>query len=381
MPEKSLRGKYAVVGVGTTTFGVTPGLDAYDLGAWALREALADAGLAADQIDGLIVNRVPDYQRFGELFGINPRFITQQPTQGRMSGGSIVVAIAALEASLCNYVALVYGNNGKQAGATYGGEAEGGYGSGEATWMRPYGMTSPGAFHAMMFRRHMEEYGTTSEQLGAVAVAFRKHALLNPGAVMKQPITIEDHQASRFIAEPLHLLDYCLINDGGVALIITRADRARDLRKPPAYILGFSEATQLGGSALPPPDYWYAPCSQVANDVYAMSGLQPADMDALQIYDNFSPTVLFSLEGFGFCPRGESGHWVQGGRLELGGEFPTNTSGGHLSESYMQGWALNVEAVRQIRGECGERQVAGARFVQYMCTAPVVTSVIYGREV
>lgn len=381
MPEKSLRGKFAVVGVGTTTFGVTPGLDAYDLGAWALREALADAGLEADQMDSLIVNRVPDYQRFGELFGINPRFITQQPTQGRMSGGSIVVAIAALEAGLCNYVALVYGNNGKQAGATYGGEAEGGYGSSEATWMRPYGMTSPGAFHATMFRRHMEEYGTTSEQLGAVAVAFRKHALLNPGAVMKRPITIEDHQASRFIAEPLHLLDYCLINDGGVALIITRADRARDLRKPPAYILGFSEATQLDGSSLPPPDYWYAPCRHVARDVYAMAGLGPVDMDALQIYDNFSPTVLFSLEGFGFCPRGESGPWVQGGRLELGGEFPTNTSGGHLSESYMQGWALNVEAVRQVRDECGERQVAGARFVQYVCTAPVVTSVIYGREV
>jgi acetyl-CoA acetyltransferase len=288
--------------------------------------------------------------------------------------------------SLAGYLALIndsgyYGNDGKQSGATYGGEGEGGYGSGEATWMRPYGMTSPGAFHAMMFRRHMEEYGTTSEQLGAVSVAFRKHALLNPGAVMKRPITIDDHQASRFIAEPLHLLDYCLINDGGVALIITRADRARDLRKPPAYILGFAESTQLDGSSLPPPDYWYGACSRAASDVHAMSGLKPADMDALQIYDNFSPAVLFSLEGFGFCPRGESGAWIQGGRLELGGEFPTNTGGGHLSESYMQGWALNVEAVRQIRGECGERQVADARLVQYMCTAPVVTSVIYGRQV
>ena len=381
MPDKGLRGKYAVVGVGTTAFGVTPGLDAYDLGAWALRDALADAGLDAGQIDGLIVNRVPDYQRFGELYGINPGFITQQPTQGRMSGGSIVVAIAALEAGLCSHVALVYGNNGKQSGATYGGEAEGGYGSGEATWMRPYGMTSPGAFHAMMFRRHMEEYGTTSEQLGAVSVAFRKHALLNPGAVMKRAITIEDHQASRFIAEPLHLLDYCLINDGGVALVITSAERARDLRKPPAYIVGFAEATQLDGSSLPPPDYWYGACSRAAADVYAMAGVKQSDMDALQIYDNFSPTVLFSLEGFGFCPRGDSGPWVQGGRLELGGEFPTNTSGGHLSESYMQGWALNVEAVRQIRGECGERQVSNAKLIQYMCTAPVVTSVIYGREV
>lgn len=380
MPDRRLRGKYAVVGVGHTKFGVTPGLDAYDLGAWALREALEDAGLTADQMDGLIVNRVPDYQRFGELFGINPRFISQLPTQGRMSGGSIMVALGALEADLCKYVALVYGNDGKQAGAKYGGEADGGYGSGEATWMRPYGMTSPGAFHAMMFRRHMEQYGTTSEELAAVAVAFRRHAGLSPSAVMRKPITVEDHQASRFIAEPLHLLDYCLINDGGVALIITRADRAKDLRKAPVPILGFGEATQLDGSSMPPLDYWYEPCSKVAKDVYEMSGVSHQDLDALEIYDNFSPTVLFSLEGFGFCPRGESGKWIQGGRLELGGEFPTNTSGGHLSESYMQGWALNVEAVRQLRGECGDRQVKDAEHIQYICTAPVVTSVIYGKE-
>jgi len=163
---------------------------------------------------------------------------------------------------------------------------------------------------------------------------------------MRTPFTLEEYRAARFICEPLRLLDYCLINDGGVAMILTSAERARDLRKPAVYVRGFSQASALAGSTFPPDDYWRAPMARVAADVYQMAGAGPADMDALMIYDNFTPTVLFSLEGFGFCPPGESGPWVAGGKLELGDEFPTNTSGGHLSESYMQGWALNVEAVK-----------------------------------
>jgi len=378
--RRDLSGKYAVVGVGHTHYGENVGMDAYDLGLWALREAVQDAALSYGELDGLLVNRIPDYARFSELVGINPGFVAQLPAQGRMSGVSLLVALGALEAGLCTHVALVYGNDGKQAGATYGGNTPGGYGVGEANWMRPYGMTSPGAFHAMMFQRHMWQYGTTSRQLAAVAVAFRKHAGLSPTAVMRNPITVEDHQASRFIAEPLHLLDYCLINDGGVALIITSADRAKELKQPPAYIVGFGGASALETSSFPPTDYWYEACRRVADQVYTMSGLSQADMDSLEIYDNFSPSVLFGLEGFGFCPRGESGDWIQGGRLELGGEFPANTSGGHLSESYMQGWGLNVEAVRQIRGTCGERQGKDAKYVQFLAATPLATSIIYGKE-
>ena len=232
----------------------------------------------------------------------------------------------------------------------------------------------------MMFARHMHQFGTTSAQLAAVSVAFRKHAALNPNAVMRKRVTVEDHQESTFVAAPLHILDYCLINDGGVALILTSAERARDAKKPPVYIRGFSQATKLEESALPPEDYWYGPMQAAAKDVYEMAGVKHEDLDALMIYDNFSPTVLFSLEGFGFCKQGEGGDWMQGGRLELGGQFPTNTSGGHLSESYMQGWALNAEAVRQLRGECGERQVKDARLIQYMCAAPLMTSIIYGSD-
>jgi acetyl-CoA acetyltransferase len=195
---------------------------------------------------------------------------------------------------------------------------------------------------------------------------------------MRTPFTLEEYRAARYICEPLRLLDYCLINDGGVAMILTSADRARDLKKRPVLIRGFGQASALAGSTFPPEDYWRAPMQQVAEDVYGMAGAAPEEMDALMIYDNFTPTVLFSLEGFGFCGKGESGPWVSDGRLGLGQAFPTNTSGGHLSESYMQGWALNVEAVRQVRGECGARQVKGAELVQYMTAAPVITSIIYG---
>jgi acetyl-CoA acetyltransferase len=376
--NKALAGKVTVVGVGTTRYGKLPEYDAYDLGVWALKAALEDCGLGFEDIDGLIINRIPDYQRFGELTGINPRYVTITPGQGRFSGICIQTAVAVIAAGLASTVALVYGNNGRSAGDAYGGASDA-YGSGGAGLWFPYGMTSPGAFHALMMRRHMEEFGTTTDQLGTIAATFRRHASLNPDAVMRTPFTLEEYRAARYICEPLRLLDYCLINDGGVAMILTSADRARDLKKRPVLIRGFGQASALAGSTFPPEDYWRASMQQVAEDVYGMAGAAPEEMDALMIYDNFTPTVLFSLEGFGFCGKGESGPWVADGRLGLGQAFPTNTSGGHLSESYMQGWALNVEAVRQVRGECGARQVKGAELVQYMTAAPVITSIIYGK--
>ena len=376
--KRELAGRVAVVGVGTTRYGKLPEHDSYDLGMWALKSALEDCGLGFEDIDGLIVNRIPDYQRFGEIAGIDPRYVTITPGQGRFSGICIQTAVAVIAAGLAETVALVYGNNGRSAGDHYGGASDA-YGSGGAGLWFPYGMTSPGAFHALMMRSHMAQYGTTTDQLGAVAVAFRRHASLNPDAVMRTPFTLEEYRAARYICEPLRLLDYCLINDGGVAMILTSAERARDLKKPPAYVFGIGQAAALAGSSFPPEDYWRAPMQRAAADVYAMAGARPRDMDALMIYDNFTPTVLFSLEGFGFCAPGESGPFVADGRLALEGEFPTNTSGGHLSESYMQGWALNVEAVRQVRGECGERQVQDAAMVQYMTAAPVITSIIYGK--
>lgn len=319
--RKAHRGRVAVVGVGSTRLGKLLGYDSYELGVWALKEALSDAGLGIRDIDGLIVARIADYQRFGEMLGMNPRYAAIVPGQGRMSGAAIEQAVMAIEFGLADTVALVYGNNGRTAGDQYGGDTDR-YGSGGAGQWFPWGMTSPGAVHALMFQRHAHLYGTTAEQLGTIPVTFRDHAALNPAAVMRDRISLADYLASRYVCEPLHVFDYCLINDGGVVLILTRADRAKDARKKPVYIRGFAQATALANSTMPAEDFWYAPMQAVAKQAYDMAGVGPADFDALMIYDNFSPTVLFSLEGFGFCNVGESGAWIQGNRLGLGGEYP-----------------------------------------------------------
>jgi acetyl-CoA acetyltransferase len=294
-----------------------------------------------------------------------------------MSGAGVDLAASAIGAGRCRAVALVYGNDGGSARATYGGAGEG-YGT-AASLTLPYGMTSPGAFYALMLQRHRHLYGTTEEQLATVATTFRHHASLNPGAVMRTPLSREDYLASRYIVEPMHLFDYCLINDGGVALILTSAERARDLRKPPVYIAGMARADDYRNASTCPDDFWYAALQQCAERVYPIAGVERKDVDVLQVYDNFTPTVVFSLEGLGFCPQGEGGRFVEGGRLQLGGELPSNTSGGHLSESYMQGWGLNVEAVRQLRGECGPRQVADCEVAQFLCATPCAVSIIYTR--
>jgi acetyl-CoA acetyltransferase len=369
----------AVVGVGHTRYGKLPDYDAYELGLWALKEALADCSLRFEDIDGLIVNRIPDYQRFCEIAGANPSYVSITPGQGRFSGICIETAAALIRDGLANTVALVYGNNGRSGGDRYGGAGDT-YGSGGGGQWFAYGMTSPGAFHALMARRHMELYGTTPDQLGTVSMTFRNHAALNPSAVMRAPFTLADYRASRYICEPLHLLDYCLINDGGVALILSSGTRARDLKQPPVYVRGYGMATELAGSSFPPHDFWRAPMREAAARSFRAAGITHDDVSTLMIYDNFTPTVLFSLEGFGYCSEGESGSFVAEGHLALGSRYPSNTSGGHLSESYMQGWALNLEAVRQIRGACGERQVKDCAFAHYMAAAPVVTSIIYGRE-
>ena len=369
----------AIAGVGHTPYGRLPEVDAYELGLWALKEAAEDAGLGFEDIDGLIVNRIPDYQRFCEIAGINPAYVNITPGQGRFSGICIETAAALIRDGLANTVALVYGNNGRSAGDRYGGAGDT-YGSGGTGNWFPYGMTSPGAFHALMARRHMELYGTTPDQLGTIAKTFRDHAARNPAAVMRSPFTLADYHASRYICEPLHLLDYCLINDGGVALILTSAERARDLKQPPVYVRGYGMATTLSGSSFPPEDFWRGSMRQASARSFEMARVTHADISSLMIYDNFTPTVLFSLEGHGYCGAGESGPFVAEGHLALGARYPTNTSGGHLSESYMQGWALNLEAVVQVRDACGERQVKDCAFVHYMAAAPVVTSIIYGRE-
>ncbi|MFL5256029.1 MAG: thiolase family protein [Rhodopila sp.] len=369
-----LKDKVAVIGVGNTRYGNFPETDDYGLAAQAFRNAVNDCGIDKNRIDGLLVSRIPYYARMGEILGLNPRWTITLPAHGRMSGMGIIEAATAITAGLCNYAVLLYANIGRSRRVNYGGDEAPG------TW-DPWGFTSPGAAHALAFRRHMELYGTTARQLAEVSVSIRYHASLNSDAVMRNPITIDDHESARFITAPLRLLDYCLINDGAVCLILTSKDRAKDFRKPPVLISGFGGQETYSPSSIAnfDIDFWHPAISAAGRQAYEMAGVTHGDIDALMCYDNFSPTVLFSLEGLGFCGRGESGAFVENGALSLGNRLPVNTDGGHLSNSYMQGWALNVEAVRQLRGECGARQVPDCEVVQYVQATPCTRSIIYTR--
>lgn len=368
----SLKNKIAVVGVANTAYGDFPLVSDYELGARAFKAAIADCGLEKDHIDGLLCCRIPSYARMGSILGLNPKWTVTLPGHGRMSGIAIMEAMMALETGAAKYVALIYTNIGRSRRVNYGGEDS------SSIW-NPWGFTSPGAAHALMFRMHMERYGTTTKQLSEVSVAFRKHALLNPDAVMKKPITSDDHATARRIVEPLGLLDYCLINDGAICMILTTTERAKDLAKPPVLISGAGARDAFSRSDISnfDPEFWYEEIKDAGTQAYQMAEVTHDDIDALMCYDNFSPTVLFSLEGLGFCERGESGKFIENGTLQLGGKLPTNTDGGHLSNSYMQGWGLNVEAVRQLRGECGARQVPNCNVVQYIASTPCTRSIIY----
>lgn len=373
-----IRDRVAFAGIGTTRYGTFPNTDSYGLGAEALNAALDDAGLMVADIDGLIVNRIPSYERFAEMMGINPQYCLLTEAPGRFSAVSLMLAAQAIATGAAKTIALVYGNNGRSAGAKYGG--------GEGPWT-PWGMTSPGATHAMMWRRHMHQFGTKHEDLGWVATAFRRHACLNPAAVMHgRPMTREDHDNARPICEPLRLYDYCLINDGAVAWIMTSAERARDLRRPPVLVSGYARQDSFHYGSAPPTDFWYPALQTVASQVYDRAGIGRDELSGLGIYDNFTPTVLFSLEGMGFCRQGEGGEFVRNDTLALpangrpGGRWPTNTSGGHLSDSYMQGWGILAECVRQLRHECGARQIPDAQAIQYICATNIATSVILRRD-
>lgn len=372
MSIDSLRNKVAVVGVGTTAFGSFPARDEYSLATEAFRNALADGGLVRDQIDGLAVCRIPSYVRMGEILGLDPRWTSGLPPHGRMSGMGLIEAATAIATGQASHVALLYANIGKSRRVNYGGDEL------PDIW-DPWGFTSPGGAFALMARRHMELYGTTTRQLGEVAMAIRSHACLNPGAVMRKPITLEDHENARKIVDPLRLLDYCLINDGATCIILSSAERARDCAKPPVLISGFGAQDAYSNSSISLYGHdFFAPSIRLAGErSYEMAGIERGDVDGLMCYDNFTPAVLFALEGLGFCGEGEAGPFVEGGMIALGGKIPVNTDGGHLSNSYMQGWAVNIEAVRQLRGECGDRQIPDCKVVQYIQGTPCSRSIIY----
>jgi len=247
----------------------------------------------------------------------------------------------------------------------------------------PWGFTSQGALYALTFNRYMHDRGFAEKDLGEVAVAQRGWSSVNPNAIMKKRITLDDYMAAPYVCEPLHLFDYCLINDGGVCLIIAEAERAKKMSSRPVFIegVGRSDMNRGATSLEPRIDDFYLPAQQrAAAQSYEVAGLGPKDMQVFQVYDSFSVHVPLALEGYGYCNVGEAGRFLRESGIGPGGKLPTNTGGGHLSETYMQGWAHQIECVRQARGECGERQVEGARHVHYTSdVAGKCFSVIYGR--
>ncbi len=367
------RDKAVIAGVGNTNFGamyrdLDPERTAVELAADALKNAIDDAGIDKNDIDGLICVRVTDYGRMATVAGLpHLRLVNGLEGSGRMAGVALQYAVMAIATGQAETVAIVYGNNGRSVGERYGGRFDG---DSPAAWDAMYGMTSPGAAVAHMWRRYMHQYGATEEALAAAAINNRKNAAKNPNAVMQKPITLDEYMRARYIAEPLRLFDYCLINDGGVAMIVTTPEKAKSLKQVPVYVGATFAATDLT-NYYTTHDFFYGAIKDIADRLYKAADVTPSEVDFAQLYDNFTPTQFFALEGLGFCERGTAHTWAQGGRIELDGELPVNTSGGHTGESYMQGHALTVEAVRQLRGTEGDRQVAGAKVGLYCCPAPI----------
>jgi acetyl-CoA acetyltransferase len=379
MANFELKDRSAIVGVGESPYGRRLMRSPIDLASVAIANALDDAGLARKDLDGLIVSFGSpigaDGDTLAQVLGLNLRAYNQTWAHGRFTASCIQWAAMLVNAGLADVVAClasvsVSGMRGPVMGG--GGDREGGREAGGGHGEDPvFGMTSPGAGAAMVARRYFERYGTNSRALAAVPMAFRKHASMNPLAIMREPFDVEEHQRSRFVCEPLHLLDYCLINDGAACVIVTTAERARDCKKRPVYISGMQG---LPGSR--EEFIWAYPGLGIAQQsvfeyqaelqpVYKMAGITPSDVDALFTYDAFSILAWIALERWGFCKPGEAPAFTQGGRIEVGGALPMNTNGGLLSESHVMAWNHQVEIVRQLRGECGARQVVDAQIIQW----------------
>jgi len=378
----------AVVGVGETDYAAdyakrrdpaAPRRDAYSYAVAAFTRALRDAGLQRDAIDGLVVGPPLAYERTAEILGLDLDWAaTGDHTQ------AIGLATMALATGAARAVALVYGNDQRSAGLRYGGAATPGAEQFLAySYFAPWGLTSQGALYALMTQRYREVHGLTDAALAEVALNQRRYAQVTPGAVMTGPLTLDDYLAGPFIVEPLRLYDYCLVNDGGVALVLTTPDRAVGLARPAVEIAavgrvdGNREATSLRPRLV---DFYHPAHRRAAKKLYDAAGVGPEDIRCVQIYDSFSIHVPVALEGFGFFPEGAAEAFLVGGGLRPGGRLAVNTAGGHLSGSYMQGWGHQVEAVRQLRGDAGPRQVPDIEHVLYISdVAGKVTGILYRR--
>jgi acetyl-CoA acetyltransferase len=355
----NLSGKYAVVGVGTSRFGKLQGVSTMGFTLEASKRAMEDAGLKRDAVDGVLV-MMPAIMgeqhgwaaRVAAYLGIEPTFSATMDLGGATACGSVQTAVAAIDAGYCRTVLCCFATQNWPQGVSmqlFGSE-----------FQVPYGDVGAITLMAHIKRRQQHVYGYRDEHYGQIAVTWRRHAQLNPEAQMQKPMTLDDYLASRWVAEPLRLFDCCPNTDGGGACIVTSLERARDLPKRPARILGAgqSHASEIIHPTGRDPAQWGG--TRAGQLAFGMAGVNPRDIDVAQFYDAFTPRVIHDLVAYGFCKPEEAGEFIAAGNLALGGSLPSNTAGGLISEGHLSGFGHVREGVRQLRGECGRRQVADA---------------------
>lgn len=367
----SLKGKTAIAGLGITKQGKVYDCNHVGFAVEAVRLALADAGLERTDLDGLLVNPGLSWTDGGmgsfqlqQAMGLHDlRLSATMNAGGATACAMIQQAAEAIDAGICHTVACVFSDAPLKPPKPKGeGKGNGSGSAGAYAFARgldaAYGQFGVNAMYAMVAQRHMHLYGTTNDHLGAIAVAQRQWANKNPAAQFcDTPLSIEDYRRSRWVVEPFHLYDCCLVSNGGLAVIVTAAERARNLKQPPVYILGMGQG-HPGGD---PVETLTSGAVLAKETAFTMAGVTLRDIDVIELYDCYTFTVLVCLEDYGFCKKGEGGPFVADGKTAPGGALPVNTGGGQLSSFYMWGMTPVSEGVIQIRGQGGERQVAGAK--------------------
>lgn len=359
-----LRGSVAIAGVGHAGLGKASGRTEMEILAEAARIAVADAGLKMSDIDGIATASVtaPMWAMpVIEYLGLNTRFIDSTMLGGSSFVAHLMPAMMALTSGECDAVLVCYGSTQRTSPVSRGEIARVRRSFDPQPFEYPYNPLNPLSTYAMAAARHMFEYGTTREQLADVVLAARRWAQLNPEALRREPLTREEVLASRMVSDPLTVADCCLVNDGAGAYVLVRAERAKDLAHDPVYVLGNGTHVHARqGSSLP--SLTDTAAVESGRRAYAMAGVGPKDIDVVELYDAFSVNTILFLEDLGFCPKGEGGRFVADGAIAPGGVLPVNTNGGGLSCVHpgMYGIFIMIEAVRQLRGQAGERQIGGA---------------------
>lgn len=356
--------RVALVGAALSDCGRVDDKSAFELHFQATTRALADAGLTRDDVDGFFSTGLGTLApvEVAEYLGLRPTYVDSTGVGGGTWEVMVEHAVAAIRTGLARTIVIVYGSTARADLKKKLRTANLAFSSrGPSQFEAPWGHTLI-AKYAMTARRHMHEYGTTIEQLANIAVDTRFNASLNPLAYYQDPITVDDVLNERMVADPFTKLHCCIRSDGGGAVVVTSADRAKDLAKKPVWVLGTGEASNVTTMS-EWDDFTVSPASVSGRLAFDRAGISPADVDVCQFYDAFTSMVLLTFEALGFCGKGEAGSFLEGGTMRVGGAMPTNTDGGGLSSCHpgMRGIFLLVEAVKQLRGECGPRQVADAK--------------------